>query len=541
LNTKWKTLAACSLAASLALTAACSQNVKPSESSGTPAPAGQSGAAAATDNSKKLTIEYARQLNSVNATDQKQIESNPVRTQVEKDMNITLKLTTTPGQMTDYTQKLNTRIAAGDLPDIIRVGRDDLVKYAQNGTIIPLDDLLKQVPDLQKSRTAEEWALEKINGKIYGVPLLNQGGAETAHYIRQDWLDKLGLKMPTTTDELYQVLVAFTTKDPDGNGKSDTFGYSAPGLNTVQQGMFTNAFGMPQIGSIKSGMPEDWIDSKGVLHFGAISDEFKNYLMYLNKLTTTKAIDPDILTNTNPIFQKKVVAGQIGVAAIANPHNWMIGGNPKLLKQIKEADPKANWVYMPPVKGPTGLYGNDSNSSSASLNVAVTKNALKDPALASRIIQLIDYMDTRPNPKLGGKMISYGIEGTDYTVSNGKITLLPAFNADSTAYLSSLQMSGIKPDMDFYKNTFTDKDLATIKQIFADNSKGNVIADNYYNELPFVFNGQTYIQEMELKFIYGKVGFDQWDSYVNTLKTTYKFNQVMDQHKKDLQAVGLLK
>jgi putative aldouronate transport system substrate-binding protein len=539
LNTKWKTFAAFFLAACLALTAACSQNPKPSESSS--APASQSGAATATDNSKKLTIEYARQLNSVNATDQKQIESNPVRTKVEQDMNITLKLTTTPGTMTDYTQKLNTRVAAGDLPDIIRVGREDLVKYAQNGTIIPLDDLLKQVPDLQKSRTEQEWALDKINGKIYGVPLLNQGGAEMGNYIRKDWLDKLKLKMPTTTDELYEVLVAFTTKDPDGNSKQDTYGYGAPGLNYVQSGMFVNAFGMPQIGAIKSGMPEDWIDSKGVLHFGAISPEFKNYLMYLNKLTTAKAIDPDILTNTNPIFQKKVVAGQLGVVAIANPHNWMLGPNPKLLKQIKAADPKAEWVYLPPVKGPTGLSGNDSNSSSAGLNVAITKNALKDPALASRIIQLIDYMDTRPNQKLGGKMITYGIEGTDYTESNGKITLLPAYNADSTAFLSSLQMAGIKPDMEFYKNTFTDKDLAAIKQIFADNSKGNIIADNYYNELPFVFNGQTYIQEMELKFIYGKVGFDQWDSYVNTLKTTYKYDQVMELRKKDLKAVGLQK
>ncbi|WP_135550460.1 extracellular solute-binding protein [Paenibacillus cymbidii] len=552
MRTKRNTIAAVSLAASMLLVSACSSGSSGTEKTGAtsqPSPSGssaasQSPAASAkpsVDMSKKYSIEYARLLNSVNATDKKLIDENPIRTQLEKDLNIAFKLTTTPGQMPDYTQKLNTRIAAGDLPDIVRVGRDDLVKYMQNGTIIPLDELLNQVPELKKSRTADEWALDKINGNIYGVPLLQQGGAATAHYIRKDWLDKLNLKMPTTTDELYQVLVAFTNNDPDGNGKNDTFGYSSGGLNTTMQGMFANAFGMPQIGAIKSGMPEDWIDSKGELHFGAISDEFKNYLLYLNKLTAAKAVDPDILTNTNPIFQKKMVAGQFGVAAIANPQNWMIGGTPKLLQQIKEANPKAEWVYLPPVKGPTGLFGNDADASSSSLNVAITKNALKDPGLASRIIQLIDYTDTRPNPKLGGKMITYGIEGTHYNAANGKITLLPAFAGDSAAYFSSLQMAGIKPDMDFYKNTFTDQDLAAMKQVYADNSKGNVIADNYYNELPFVFDGETYIQEMELKFIYGKIGFDQWDTYVNTLKTTYKYNQVMEQRKKDLQAVGLLK
>ena len=48
-----------------------------------------------------------------------------------------------------------------------------------------------------ESRTDEEWALDKINGKIYGVPLLNQGGAEMGNYIRKDWLDKLKLNMPS--------------------------------------------------------------------------------------------------------------------------------------------------------------------------------------------------------------------------------------------------------------------------------------------------------------------------------------------------------
>ena len=39
--------------------------------------------------------------------------------------------------------------------------------------------------------------------------------------IRQDWLDKLGLETPTTTDELYEVLKAFRTEDPNGNGVQD--------------------------------------------------------------------------------------------------------------------------------------------------------------------------------------------------------------------------------------------------------------------------------------------------------------------------------
>ena len=65
-----------------------------------------------------------------------------------------------------------------------------------------------------------------IDGKHYGIPYSRQ--AQTL-MIRKDWLEKLGLKAPTTWPEMLGVAKAFATADPDGDGKADTYGMVVPG------------------------------------------------------------------------------------------------------------------------------------------------------------------------------------------------------------------------------------------------------------------------------------------------------------------------
>ena len=59
------------------------------------------------------------------------------------------------------------------------------------------------------------------NGEIYGMPYKSVTAIDNNQgmlYINQNWLDKLGLQIPKTTDELYNVCKAFATQDPNGNG-----------------------------------------------------------------------------------------------------------------------------------------------------------------------------------------------------------------------------------------------------------------------------------------------------------------------------------
>ena len=58
-------------------------------------------------------------------------------------------------------------------------------------------------------------------------------------FIRQDWLDNLGLKMPTTIEELKEVARAFTEDDPDGNGQNDTYGLAVDGVEVLTKSIGT--------------------------------------------------------------------------------------------------------------------------------------------------------------------------------------------------------------------------------------------------------------------------------------------------------------
>ena len=74
----------------------------------------------------------------------------------------------------------------------------------------------------------------------------------TGLFIRKEWLDKLNLQMPKTLDDLLNVAKAFTFRDPDGDGKVDTYGFGAAfDATTYSQGLGNDfapiygAFGLP--------------------------------------------------------------------------------------------------------------------------------------------------------------------------------------------------------------------------------------------------------------------------------------------------------
>jgi putative aldouronate transport system substrate-binding protein len=466
---------------------------------------------------------------------------NPIRKQIEGDLNIEYKLTLVPGKREAFEQSFMTRIAAGDIPDLIEMTTAEVQKYAEQGIIGSMDELLAKTPDLKDSRMQEEWMFAQNNGKIYGIPRIVRGGQPVATFLRKDWLDKLQLKMPTTTEELFEVMKAFVSKDPDGNGKDDTYGYSANSLNDIPQSVISNSFGIPQMGSIEPGIPMDWIDAKGQLHFAPVSMEFKNYLAYMSKLYAAKVLDPDLPSNTQQSFQQKMIQGQIGVVTMVNPHNWMLEGKP-IVKAAKEVNPNAQWAYVPPVKGPTGLFGNNTGFSTSPSVVVASQNALKDPIKAERIMKLLDYMDRRENGKTGGVTQAYGLEGIHHTKENGVITkMLPKFNEDKQAYMGGFGTTAILPDPVEDKLMYSKSDYELMQTIRSGNSKGNIIANNFYGTLPFPYDGNKYVMEMALKFIYGKESLDKWDEYVNTLNDRYKYKQVQELRTKDLKDRGILK
>ncbi|GFJ96148.1 ABC transporter substrate-binding protein [Phytohabitans rumicis] len=128
---------------------------------------------------------------------------------------------------TDLETKLQQAAASKDLPDIV------VNDVAQLGNLVS-QGLVTQVnkSDIEGADklSATAWdAATATDGKQYGVPF----NAQTyAILIRKDWREKVGLAEPKSWDDLVALGKAFTTGDPDGNGKADTYGFDIPGTTT---------------------------------------------------------------------------------------------------------------------------------------------------------------------------------------------------------------------------------------------------------------------------------------------------------------------
>jgi putative aldouronate transport system substrate-binding protein len=211
-----------------------------------------------------------------------------------------------------YQEKKNLLLASGDLPDAFYASGftdKDLMQNGQNGTIIPLEDLIdKYAPNLKKifeERPELKQMITAPDGHIYSLPRAEEMdliGMPNIMYINQTWLDKLGLEMPTTLEEYHNVLKAFKEKDPNGNGKQDeiglTFWFNGWCGN---EGDLIGLFGLPD-----SPFEADHrIVRDGKVIYAATQPEYKEAIAYYHKWVKEGLIDPEVVTqDTAQLFAK---------------------------------------------------------------------------------------------------------------------------------------------------------------------------------------------------------------------------------------------
>ncbi|MFI6932553.1 extracellular solute-binding protein [Streptomyces sp. NPDC050287] len=124
----------------------------------------------------------------------------------------------------NFDQQLQSRASTKDLPDVMINDTALMGSYQSQGLLKPIDPASIAGGD---QITGKSWSSTVgIDGKHYGIPYSRQA---MTLMIRKDWLKKLGLQAPTTWLEMLTVAKAFATRDPDGDGKADTYGMVVPG------------------------------------------------------------------------------------------------------------------------------------------------------------------------------------------------------------------------------------------------------------------------------------------------------------------------
>lgn len=282
-----------------------------------------------------------------------------------------------------YTEKINVMLLSGDAPDLLELPDNpyDFCQYYKNGFLAPLRKLVENSPKL-KHINPDIFERYTYNGDWYGMPL--QGYDLKVMYLRQDWLDNLGLEFPETTDELYTVLKAFTFDDPDKNGKNDTIGLTLPYYVHDQHPLFY-AFDATYL------FRED---ANGKIIDGFTQPQMMDALNYVKKLLDEGIFDNEWVTTTNSMQREKTTSGYAGAVCYWDDrYRWY---NVETQKNF----PEAIWVMLPYVKGPNGHYG-------------VFEDGIGNPITISskckNIEQAFEYIEWRFGTEAGVWLDNHGV------------------------------------------------------------------------------------------------------------------------------------
>jgi ABC-type glycerol-3-phosphate transport system substrate-binding protein len=436
-------------------------------------------------------------------------------------------------------QKLNLMISSGDLPEVImgyafNITAAQMEVYGKQGIFIPLNDLIdKYGVNVQNAFAQYPLAKEVATsptGEIYGLPEIN----DCFHclvaqklWIYQPWLDKLGLKMPTTTDEYEQVLKAFKEKDPNGNGQADEIPLSSDvgGWNSAYDLYFMNSF------LFNPGT--HLVLNNGKVEITYNKPEWREGLRYLNKLYKEGLIDPSSLTQDNAALQRTGQADPpiLGSAPWGYPGGWAPIVNEK----------GARWneyVVVPPLTGPAGFRTQAANPyNTVGIGRYIITKAAKNPALALRWGDAFYQQEVEIAGYLGPEGIGWEWAKEGQKGINGKQALYVALKTWGNT--QNDQWSQTNPSFrssDFRLGQMSDNPYELETVLYRESNKLMPFAQDPKLSVPPLYFStddaqeiaeleaalKKYVDEMTARFINGDANIDgdDWDTYVQTLNQT---------------------
>jgi putative aldouronate transport system substrate-binding protein len=305
--------------------------------------------------------------------------TNSFFTQLEKDTNIKVNWETR--YSTDFREQKAMMLASGSLPEVIfgLTGFEDNDILQNTEYFLPLEDLIDQYMPNLKAIMAEDPVVRRVitypDGHIYSLPTRSAGLTLTLNgeavtvagqpFINKTWLDKLGLQVPQTTDELYQVLKAFKERDPNGNGIADEI----PWIMMAPTGGF-NAEAISFFGILG-----DFMVDNGKVYYAFNTPQFRQGIEWMAKLYAEGIIDSEYFTMNSDMYYSK--AADTTIQRFGFIIDWVsdaaLQGNAK------------DFVVMPPPAGPDGKrYSITADGAGVSRTSLMITTKCKYPAVIAR-------------------------------------------------------------------------------------------------------------------------------------------------------------
>ncbi|HPF87253.1 MAG TPA: extracellular solute-binding protein [Candidatus Limiplasma sp.] len=323
----------------------------------------------------------------------------------------------------DFLEVLNTRIAGGDIPDVIRLkDPSQLITYIDQGVVgaINMDIVREHLPYvcemLDNFQDGAYWTMGMYEGQQYGIPAIAAGNVFHLPIVyNKTWMDAVGVEeTPTTLAELEDLMYKFAKDDPDGDGVDDTYGLSSDGMRLV-----FGAYGINP-GACDGRNDHSYFQLiDGQVQWAAATEQYREALTLLAKWYADGVIDPEFITGENTggywAISHSFVNGRIGMTVRGNYYHWVMPGMYQdydadgnltdvvagaVANEFITANPDSELVYGSTVEGP---YGQGVKSWNLLAQFYVfSPSATADEGKFTRIMDIMNYME-----------LQYKTEGTE--------------------------------------------------------------------------------------------------------------------------------
>jgi len=350
-----------------------------------------------------------------NAADNKWTEW--IKRKILVDENIAVEFIPVP--RSEEEQSLVNLMAAGTPPDVcITYSIDNINNWAEQGGVFDvgpfIDSTLKNLKEFLGPDTAlpgRDLIRRNMNaqtGQVFSMPARRMNVARLNTFMRKDWLDKLGLPVPRTTQEFYNALVAFKEKDPGGVGKNKVIPYILTQDVRWSTGNILESFIDPNV-SIK----DRWVNTVCERYF--LIPNYREGVRFLNTMWNAGLIDPDFpLYRDDEIMNNMIRSGVVGSFG----HNWdqIFRESERLISDLRKNVPAAEWVALDCMTSADGITHKISYDP-AGVNYFIPKSS-KNPDAAMRYLNWLAKYENY-------HFIQTGPEGIVHTIVDGVPKISP--------------------------------------------------------------------------------------------------------------------
>ncbi len=352
----------------------------------------------------------------------------------------------------EYTQLLDLAFASKDTPDVFDLTGDGrYASFVRQSAVADLTDLVKASPLYSRVDSAL-WNSIAINGRYYGIPKEKPNG--TVSYVRKDWLERLGMKEPTTYAEFIEMLRAFKTKIPECQVP-----FTAPGLFQDQYLREFYQDATPDFTKVDG----KWID-------GMSAPSMKAALQRLQDAYKEGLIDMEVVTNKTSTCRDEWYAGKVGVFAY-----WAGQWGQTLQERLQLNVPDG-------VVEPISMI-----KESHSIRVTPTVWAIPSSRSEAQIAQIFKYfMEFKNDGAVGQVLFQSGVEGLHWKQNGEYLEPLPQISNPKSVQLKAF----VDPVFCVAPLTVADKKMKH-SDIF---EKSLAVLNENVIQLPILPTSRTYLK-----------------------------------------------